>query len=560
MIFIDLRDRYGITQLVFDPQKDEALHSLAESLRTEWVISVKGVVRLRAEGMANKKLPTGEIEIIVGQMEVLSKAKTTPFSISDESVETNEEVRLRYRYLDMRRGKIIDNLLVRHKAVQAVRRVLDAEGFIDVQTPILAKSTPEGARDYLVPSRIHPGSFYALPQSPQIFKQLLMVGGLDRYYQIAPCFRDEDLRAERQPEFTQIDLEMSFATPEELFVIIEKTVGTIFWDCLQVELPKKFHRIPHSVCLEKYGTDKPDLRFGMPLHRIDHIAEKSTFSVFTEQLANEGCVKGICVKGGAEFSRKTIDNYTNFVGQFGVKGLAWMKHQKEGLTSNIVKFFSEELQEELIKEMESEPGDLLLFVANQQSRCNQSLDHLRRQIARDYKLIPSNSYEFLWVTDFPLFSWNEEEMRMESEHHPFTSPVPEDLSLLETAPLKVRSSSYDLVVNGYEAASGSQRIHDPKIQSKIFETLNFSKKEIREKFGFFVDALQYGTPPHLGVALGLDRIAMVLCGTEHIRNVIAFPKTQKAGDLMMDCPSIVQPEQLKELSLRTQTEKVATKT
>lgn len=550
LIFIDLRDRYGLTQLVFDPAENQDLHQKAEKLRSEWVISISGTVRARAEGMANAKLSTGDVEVLVEKMAILSEAKTPPFSLSDEQIETNEELRLRYRYLDIRRGKLIDNLTTRHKAAQATRKILDEQGFTEVQTPILAKSTPEGARDYLVPSRVHPGSFYALPQSPQIFKQLLMVSGLDRYYQIAPCFRDEDLRAERQPEFTQIDLEMSFATQQELFPLVEKMMVEVFATCKGATLPTPFQQMSYSDAIEHYGTDKPDLRFGMTLKRIDDIAAESSFSVFKEQLENGGCIKGIRVKGGSDISRKGIDEYTRFVGQFGVKGLAWMKHQEEALHSSIVKFFTEKQQQDLIKRFDSEPGDLLFFVADEPNRCNQALDHLRRKLAKDRKVAFDTPYAFLWVTDFPLFSWNAEEGRIESEHHPFTSPVEEDLALLQTDPLKVRSSSYDLVLNGYETASGSQRIHNPELQEKIFSTLNLSKKEIEEKFGFFVQALQYGTPPHLGIALGLDRIAMVLCETEHIRDVIAFPKTQKASDLMMDCPAEVDHHQIKELGLK----------
>ena len=558
LIFVDLRDRFGLTQLVFDPDRDPELHATADKLRSEWVISVKGHVRPRAAGMANAKLATGDIEVVAFELEVLSQAKTPPFSICDEFIETNEELRLRYRYLDMRRGNIVNSLVMRHKAMQAVRKHLDAHAFVEVQTPILGKATPEGARDYLVPSRVHQGAFYALPQSPQIFKQLLMVGGLDRYYQIAACFRDEDLRAERQPEFTQIDIEMSFGTPKQLFPVVEGMVKEMFHSCLGADIAAPFREMSYQSCIERYGTDKPDLRFGMELVRIDDIAERSEFGVFRDQLAGGGAIKGLCVKGGADISRKGIDEYTRFVGRFGVKGLAWMKMSPEGLTSSIVKFFPDQLQGELIERFDVEEGDLLFFVADEEGRTNQSLDHLRRQLARDRDLIKSGHYEFLWVTDFPLFAWNAEEGRMESEHHPFTSPLAEDLHLMDSDPLKVRSSSYDLVVNGYEAASGSQRIHDSALQTKVVEVLQLSAEEIEEKFGFFVNALQYGTPPHLGVALGLDRLVMVLTETDHIRDVIAFPKTQRAGDLMMNCPADVTSEQLKELGITVKTDKPAT--
>ncbi len=551
LIFIDLRDRFGLTQLVFDPVKNPEAHQVAEKLRSEWVIVAEGTVHPRAEGMTNPKLPTGEIEVIVTQMEVLSKAKTPPFSIADDNIDVNEELRLQYRYLDMRRGNIAKKLIVRHQAMMAVRSYMDSCGFLEISTPILAKSTPEGARDYLVPSRVYPGTFYALPQSPQIFKQLLMVGGMDRYFQIAQCFRDEDLRADRQPEFSQIDIEMSFGTTAQLFPIIEGLIQHVFKKCASVDVKAPFRRMTYQECMERYGCDKPDLRFGMELVNVGDIAQKSTFSVFLEQLQNEGIIKGICVKGGADISRKQIDECTAFVGHFGVKGLAWMKMQEDGtLSSSIVKFFSEDLQKELISRMGAKPGDLIFMIADAKEKTNQALDHLRRRIARDRNLVDPHRYEFLWVTDFPLLNWNAEEKRLESEHHPFTSPLFEDIHLMETDPLKVRSSSYDLVLNGYEIASGSQRIHNPELQQKIFEILKLTPEELKERFGFFIEALSYGTPPHLGAALGFDRLIMILTQTENIRDVIAFPKTQKASDLMMDCPSTVSTLQLKELAIR----------
>ncbi len=550
LIFIDLRDRFGLSQLVFDPNLDATAHRMAEGLRSEWVICVKGRVRPRAEGMTNSKLATGEIEVEITQLTILSQAKTPPFSICDETIEVNEELRLKHRCLEIRRGEIAANLVRRHKMMSVTRNYFDGQGFLEIQTPILAKSTPEGARDYLVPSRVHPGSFYALPQSPQLFKQMLMVAGMDRYYQIATCFRDEDLRAERQPEFTQIDVEMSFGYPDDLFPIIEGLLKVMFKEAAGVEAATPFRRMTYKDCVEQYGTDKPDLRFDMPLVRLDTIADRSTFTVFKEQLAGGGIVKGLCVKGGADISRKAIDGYTEFVGRFGVKGLAWMKLQEGKLTSSIVKFFDDAVQEDLIQAMEAGEGDLIFMVADQTNRVNQSLDHLRRQIARDRQLIHAGRYECLWVTDFPLFQWNAEEHRIESEHHPFTSAHREDLHLIDTEPLKMRSSSYDLVINGYECASGSQRIHDGTFQHKIFEILRLTAAEIESRFGFFVDALGYGTPPHLGIALGLDRLAMILCGTESIRDVIAFPKTQRASDLLTGAPSDVAVEQLKELGLQ----------
>lgn len=551
LIFIDLRDRFGLTQIVFDPEKNPASHSQGEKLRSEWVISIKGKVIPRQPGMANPKLSTGDIEVFVEEIEVLSKAKTTPFSISDEDIEVNEELRLKYRYLDIRRGDLADKLLKRHKTMIATRRYLDSLGFLEIATPILGKSTPEGARDYLVPSRVYPGTFYALPQSPQIFKQLLMVSGMDRYFQIAQCFRDEDLRADRQPEFTQIDIEMSFGIPDDLMKIIEGLIKTLFKEIINIEIVTPFRRIPHAECMERYGCDRPDLRFGMELSRLDAIAKRSTFTVFQDQLKEGGTVKGLLVKGGADISRKAIDEYTDFVGRLGIKGLAWMKMQDHKLSSSIVKFFSDELQNELIKTMKIEEGDLVFMIADQPARTNQGLDHLRRRLARDRGLIAPNHYEFLWVTDFPLFSWNDEEKRLESEHHPFTSPNLEDQHLIDTEPLKARSSGYDIVLNGYEVGGGSQRIHNSDLQQKIFEKLNLNPEELKAKFGFFLEALSYGTPPHLGIALGLDRLMMILTNTENIRDVIAFPKTQKASDLMLECPSPVAGQQLKELKIST---------
>jgi len=553
LIFIDLRDRYGLTQLVFNPDLNPECHTLAESLRSEYVIAVKGEVIARAEGMTNPNMHTGEIEVMVTEMEVLSKAKTPPISICDETIQVNEETRLKYRYLDMRRGPIANKLITRHKAMMSARNYLDRKGFLEITTPILGKSTPEGARDYLIPSRIYPGNFYALPQSPQIFKQLLMVSGMDRYYQIAPCFRDEDLRADRQPEFSQIDLEMSFGKPDDLFPLIEGMLREMFKDSANIDIPVKFRRETYEWCLENYGTDKPDLRFGMPFIKLDDIGARSNFSVLKDQIAGGGTIKGLCVKGGSDISRKQIDEYTAFVGHLGIKGLAWMKMQESGeLSSSIVKFFDDELQRELKDRMEIEPGDLIFMIADEKGRTNLALDQLRRKLARDRNLIDTNHYEFLWVTDFPLMTWDAETKRLGTEHHPFTAPLPEDIPLLDSEPLKVRSSSYDLVLNGYEIASGSQRIHDGDLQHKIFEILQMSEEEVKNRFGFFIDALKYGTPPHLGIALGVERLIMIITKTENIRDVVAFPKTQKASDLMMESPSEVDHEQLAELGIKVE--------
>jgi aspartyl-tRNA synthetase len=553
LIFIDLRDRFGLTQLIFDPVVvSKERFEQASRLRSEWVISIKGIVIPRAEGMTNPKLRTGEIEIQVKELEILSSAKTPPFSICDEETDVNEELRLKYRYLDIRRGDIAKKLEIRHQAMLTTRNYMSRQGFLEISTPILAKSTPEGARDFLVPSRTYPGNFYALPQSPQLFKQLFMVAGMDRYFQIATCFRDEDLRADRQPEFTQIDLEMSFGTPSDLMHLLEGLVATIFKECVGVEIPRHFPHMKYRDCLENYGTDRPDLRFKMPLVRIDDIAERSTFGVFLEQLAAGGIVKAICVKGSADISRKEIENYTQFVNQFGLSGLAWMKSTSEGLSSNIVKFFSQDLLDELIARLKIEQNDLILIAAAPEDRVNQAMDHLRRKLAKDRNLIDPDALNFLWVTDFPLLRWNAEEGRLESEHHPFTSPNFEDISLLDSEPLKVRALAYDLVLNGYEIGGGSQRIHSSELQEKIFHILKLTSEEIKDKFGFFVEALQYGTPPHLGLAFGLDRIVMLLSKTENIRDVIAFPKTQKASDLMMQCPSKVAAKQLEELKIKAE--------
>jgi len=445
---------------------------------------------------------------------------------------------------------------MRHKAMLITRQFFDTQGFLEINTPILARSTPEGARDYLVPSRIYPGNFYALPQSPQIFKQLLMLGGMDRYFQIAQCFRDEDLRSDRQPEFTQIDLEMSFGYPEDIQRVIHDYFKHLFKTCLNYDVPETIRTMSYHDCMEHYGTDRPDLRFGMPLVRIDDIAKRSEFSVFKDQIQGGGCVKALCVKGGADTSRKEIERYTEFVSKLGLHGLSWMKRQEDGLNSSVVKFFSSDLQKELEQTLDVETGDLILIAAESEAVVNQALDHLRRLIARERKLINPEAFEFLWVTDFPLFEWDAKEKRPQSVHHPFTTPHPEDVPLFDTDPLKMRSHAYDIIINGYEVGGGSQRIHDFEIQKKVFETLNLDAEEITRKFGFFIEALQYGTPPHLGIALGFDRIVMILTKTENIRDVIAFPKTQKASDLMLQCPSSVSPQQLDELEIKAESKEI----
>ncbi len=548
IIFLDLRDRFGLTQLVIDPSAALKVYENAQKLRQEWVVAIKGSVAKRKE--RHPTLPTGDIEILVEEIEILSEAKNPPFSIADERTEINEELRLKYRYLDFRKGEIVKNLLLRHKVMMATRSFLDREGLIEVTTPILCKSTPEGARDYLVPSRIYPGNFYALPQSPQIFKQLLMLGGLDRYFQIAPCFRDEDLRADRQPEFTQIDIELSFLTPKELFQLVEKLLHHVFQECLGITLPTPFPQMPHKEALESYGSDKPDLRFGMPLVRIDEIAKRSSFSPFQEILAKGGVVKALCVKKGSEVSRKNLEEYEKIVSPLGVEKLFSMKRGAEGFSTGVAKYFDETLLSEIERKLSVEIGDLILIAAEKEERVNQGLDHLRRYIGKERKLIDKNAWNFLWVQDFPLFSIDKTSGEIQSEHHPFTSPHFEDMHLLDTNPLKARAYAYDLVLNGYELASGSQRIHNGELQKKIFQLTRLQEEEITSRFGYFIEALRYGTPPHLGCALGFDRLLMLLCKTENIRDVIAFPKTQKASDLMMQSPSPVSNYQLKELHVQ----------
>ena len=547
VVFIDLRDRFGITQIVCRQEESPELHRLMDQVRSEWVLCVEGLVCARLEGMENPNLATGSIEVEVSHLEILSRAQNLPFSISDEHINVNEELRLTYRYLDMRRGDILDRLMWRHKVMLACREYLDEQGFTEVVTPILGKSTPEGARDYLVPSRIYPGNFYALPQSPQLFKQILMVGGLDRYFQIATCFRDEDLRADRQPEFAQINMEMSFGGPEDLFPIVENLVARMF-AVKGVELSTPFQRMTYQEAKEFYGTDKPDLRFGLRLKNCCEYAKKFSFSIFLDQMAQGGIVKGFCVPGGADISRKQLDGYTDFVKRYGAMGLVWIKNQDGKISSNVAKFASEEVFQEMFEAFEAKDQDMLLLVAAPEAVANQSLDHLRRLIAKERQLYDATQYQFVWITDFPLFA--KEDGELCPEHHPFTAPLDEDIPLLDKDPLSVRSSSYDLVLNGYEIASGSQRIHNPDLQNKIFGLLKLSQESVKEKFGFFIDALSFGTPPHLGIALGLDRIMMVLTGAETIREVIAFPKTQKAGDLMMSAPSEILPIQLKELGLK----------
>jgi len=550
VIFIDLRDRYGITQVVFAPDHSQEAHDAAERFRAEWVIAARGVVRHRPPDMVNPKLATGEIEVYADEVELLNPAETPPLAVDDQ-VEASQEVRLRYRFLDLRRPSVQRNLVFRSRCFKVIRDYFAARDFVEVETPLLTKSTPEGARDYLVPSRLNPGRFYALPQSPQLFKQLLMVAGFDRYVQIVKCLRDEDLRADRQPEFTQLDVEMSFVDEEDIYELIDGLMAEIMRQMLGRELPLPIPRIPYREAIDRFGTDKPDIRFGLEIVDIGEIAQACDFRVFTSALERGGQVRGINAKGGAQLTRREIDELVEWVKQFGAGGLAWIKVEEgQRLASSIVKFFSEDQQQALRQRMAAEPGDLLLFVADKPKVVATTLDELRRRLARRLDLIPEDEFAFCWIVDFPLFEWNEEEQRPDPRHHPFTSPKPEHLDLLEERPLDVLARAYDLVLNGTEIGGGSIRIHQREVQQRVFRLLRIGDEEAQEKFGFLLNALRYGAPPHGGIALGLDRIIMLLLGLDSIREVIAFPKTQKAVELMTGAPSEVTEEQLRELGLR----------
>jgi aspartyl-tRNA synthetase len=549
MLFIDLRDRFGITQIVcHEATTEKELFEKAKSIGNEYVIRVQGHVSLRQT--PNVKVATGEIEVILKDLQVLSEAKVPPFSIADDSIEPSEDLRLTYRYLDMRRGPLLDNLLLRHELMQTARSSLSQQGFTEVSTPMLTKATPEGSRDYLVPSRVHHGHFYALPQSPQMFKQLLMIGGLDRYFQIATCCRDEDLRSDRQPEFHQIDIEMSFGTIDTLFPVVEKLVQDIFRVCKGIEIKTPFPRLSYRECMETYGSDKPDLRFKIPLVDCSDLASKTSFNAFKQVLEDGGIVRGLTVPKGLASGRKEIESYQHFVQSLGFAGLAHLKLQEGKLLGPIAKYIEEKDVAAWIDRFSLQEGEIAYILAGVKKKVLQGLDQLRRKLGRECSLIRSGVYVPLWVIDFPLFSWNEDEQKLESENHPFTSPNFDDLPLLETDPLAARSLGYDLVLNGYEVSSGSQRIHDSKLQKKIFDLLGYSQEETVKRFGFFIEALQYGTPPHLGAALGVDRLAMILCGTDNIRDVVAFPKNQKGVDLMTKAPSDVLREQLHELGIK----------
>jgi len=550
MIFVDVRDRSGIVQVVANQEENAEAFRKAAALRSEYVIAVKGKVQKRAPGMENAKMKTGEIEIAAEEIRIFSKAETPPIYI-EENLDANEAIRLKYRYLDLRRPDMQKNFILRHKIAKIVRDFFDANGFLEVETPMLIKSTPEGARDYLVPSRVHPGKFYALPQSPQIYKQLLMVSGFEKYFQIVRCFRDEDLRADRQPEFTQIDVEMSFVNVDDVIAINERLLAKIFKEILGLEVKTPFKRMTYREAMERYGSDKPDLRFGMELVNVSDLVATCGFKVFTSTIENEGSVRAINVKKGSEkFSRREIDGLVEITKKFGAKGMAWIQVEESGIKSSIAKFFSEDEMKAILERVEAEPGDLICFVADKNEVVFDALGHLRLEIAQKLDLIDKSEFKFLWVTEFPLLEYDEEEKRFVAVHHPFTSPMDEDIELLDTHPEKVRAKAYDIVLNGIELGGGSIRIHDQELQSKMFGILGFTKEQAEERFGFLLEAFKYGTPPHGGIAYGFDRMVWLIAGANSMRDVIAFPKVQNASDLMSEAPNIVDKKQLKELYIK----------
>ena len=549
LIFIDLRDRAGLVQIVFDPEESAEALAAAHTLRSEFVIAVRGPIRRRPEGTENPDIATGAVEMRVRELEVLNEAKTPPFSIADRT-DTDELIRMKYRYIDLRSERLQRNLHLRHRAARATREFLSDEGFWEVETPLLFRPTPEGARDYLVPSRVNPGLFYSLPQSPQILKQLLMVGGVDRYFQIAKCLRDEDLRADRQPEFTQIDIEFAFVDREEVFDVTERLYAHIFRETIGYELPVPFPRLTHAEALRDYGTDKPDTRFEMKFVDVTDLAAEVEFKVFCDVAARGGQVKGIKADGCGDYARAQLDKLTDFAKQHKAGGLVWMRVTAEGVDAPVAKFFTAEQIAEMKRRFAAQPGDLLLLVADQPAIVAESLDWLRREMADRMGLIEPMTFAPLWVVDFPMVSWNAEEKRWDAEHHPFCMPHHEDWELLDTDPGKVRALSYDTVINGSECASGSIRVHRRDIQQKVFDIIGITPEEADRRFGFLLNAFDYGTPPHGGIAPGFDRLVMMMCGEDNIREVIAFPKTQRATDLMADAPGAVDPKQLRELHIK----------
>lgn len=549
VIFVDLRDREGITQVVFNPEVDEIVHQKAREIRSEYVLCIRGRVEKRPEGMANPNLATGEIEILVSELRILNAAKTPPFMIEDE-VEVSESLRLKFRHLDLRRPLLQQNIIRRHKASVSVRNYLVNNGFLEIETPVLTRSTPEGARDYLVPSRVNPGLFYALPQSPQLFKQLLMISGFDRYYQIVRCFRDEDLRADRQPEFTQIDMELSFVGEEDVMAVAEGLMAALFKDVLDKSLVTPFPRLSYDEAMDRYGLDKPDVRFGLELKDVSDIVAVSGFKVFADSVKKGGMVKALNAKGCMDFSRKEIDDLTALAAVYQARGLAWIKVREDGWQSPIVKFFTEDEKSSLAQRLDMQVGDLVFFVADKTKTVNEALGHLRNHLGKRLNLINEPQFAFVWVTRFPMLEYDETEKRYQAMHHPFTSPLEEDYDRLQDEPLAVRSRAYDLVLNGSEIGGGSIRIHQKDLQEKVFEALGMERESYEEKFGFLLSALESGAPPHGGIAFGFDRLVMILCGQSSIRDVIAFPKTQKAACLLTNAPSAAGKAQLDELFIR----------
>ena len=551
LIFVDLRDRSGIVQVVADPDTAGASFKVAEDIRNEYVIKVSGKVALRDEATVNANIATGAIEVMAEEIEVLNAAKTPPFYIQD-NIDTDENLRLKYRYLDLRRPEMQRNIILRHKVTKLMRDYLDTRNFLEIETPMLTKSTPEGARDYLVPSRVNPGKFYALPQSPQIFKQLLMVSGMERYFQIARCFRDEDLRADRQPEFTQLDMEMSFMEMDEILELMEGLIAYIFEGALGKKIQTPFQRLTWDEAMDRYGSDKPDLRFGMELINMVDAVKDSNFKVFNQVIDNGGVVKAINVKGYANIPRRECDSLVDFVGIYGAKGLAWMQIQEDGsVKSPIAKFFSEEQLANILATAQAEAGDLVMFIADKPAVVAQALGALRIEMAKRRNLIDNDALAFAWVVDFPMFEYDEEEKRYVAMHHPFTSPRDEDLELLATDPGKVYAKAYDMVLNGTEIGGGSIRIHRRDVQKQIFSAIGLSDEEAQEKFGFMMNAFEYGAPPHGGLAFGLDRLIMIMAQRDSIRDVIAFPKTQSAACVMTQAPNDVDDKQLRELHIKT---------
>ncbi|CUY01158.1 aspartate--tRNA ligase [Staphylococcus epidermidis] len=551
LIFVDLRDREGIVQIVFNPDFSEEALQVAETVRSEYVVEVQGVVTKRDAETINPKIKTGQVEVQVSNIEIINKSETPPFSINEENVNIDENIRLKYRYLDLRRQELAQTFKMRHQTTRSIRQYLDNNGFFDIETPVLTKSTPEGARDYLVPSRVHEGEFYALPQSPQLFKQLLMISGFDKYYQIVKCFRDEDLRADRQPEFTQVDIEMSFVDQEDIIAMGEDMLRKVVKDVKGIDVSGPFPRMTYAEAMDRFGSDKPDTRFGMELINVSQLGKEMNFKVFKDTVDNNGEIKAIVAKDAADkYTRKDMDALTEFVNIYGAKGLAWVKVVDDGLSGPIARFFEDANVETLKQLTEAKPGDLVMFVADKPNVVAQSLGALRIKLAKELGLIDESKLNFLWVTDWPLLEYDEDAKRYVAAHHPFTSPKREDIKKLDTEPENVQATAYDIVLNGYELGGGSIRIHDGELQQKMFEVLGFTNEQAQEQFGFLLDAFKYGAPPHGGIALGLDRLVMLLTNRTNLRDTIAFPKTASATCLLTDAPGEVSDKQLQELSLR----------